>query len=167
MVGKRSLMIAGWAALVIGGLGGCGSGGGDGEEAKVISEALVADGASGCTIQAEVDGGSEVFVADGGNGQTCLASVRFELFDAAGNEFNFHLLSNFFLIPPERRSSFRLRICRGIIGPSDPVLFFIQDTESCPTITRLPGDFALQRPAQEVSCQEIARLETKVTSCKE
>ena len=170
MYAKRHLVvgIAAAAALV-----GCGGGGG--HDAKVISEELVSDGPAGCVIQADVDTGSDVHGMDG----VCLPFVAFHLFDGTGNELPVQEGLGF--LRPDERVALRQRICRGQVEPflpagldvgvepSTPSLFLVPDADACPAGFTARDDLGLElhlaKPLQEVSCQEIGRLEVQVDGC--
>ena len=150
----------------LGGLGGCGSGGGNGDVKgpRVASQALVANGPSACTIQAEVDGGSGVVGSDGEFFE-CGGFASFELFDAGGSELNIDALSNFFLLPPDRRTSFGLRICKHQAGG----LVLISDSDPCSAVptTLNPETFTRYPPPQDVPCEEFSRVQTNVSGCED
>jgi hypothetical protein len=152
-----AVLAAGYLAS-LGGLGGCGggSGGGGGEGPRVIFQALVADGPSACTIQAEVDGGS---------GANCGGIAGFELFDADGSELNIDALSNVFLLPVDRRASFALRICRYQTGG----VALIPENDSCSTVPTFlnPETLVLYPPPRDVSCEEFSRVQTNVIGCED
>jgi hypothetical protein len=170
MCAKRVLVIGIAAAAA---LAGCGGGGG--HEAKVVSEALVSDGPAGCVIQADVDTGPDLHDTDG----VCLPSVAFHLFDGTGNELSVQEGLGF--LRPDERVSLRQRICRGQVEPfipagldvgdvpSAPSLFLVADADACPAGFTARGDLGLElhlaRPLQEISCQEIGRLEVQVDGC--
>jgi len=151
-------------------LAGCGGGGS--HESKAISETLVADGPSGCVIQAEIDTGPDT--AGPGDG-ACLSGVVFHLFDRAGNELPVHQPLNIF--PAEKRVHLRQRICSGDVQPLHPngvdvsstSLFLLADADACPGGTTAPGDLGLgvplARPLREVPCGDVGRVETDVFGC--
>jgi hypothetical protein len=170
MFAQRRLVIglAAAAALV-----GCEGGGG--HDPKVISESLVSDGPAGCVIQAEVDTGPDVHDPDG----VCLPFVAFHLFDGTGNELPGQDELGF--LRPDERVSLRQRICRGQVEaltpaglevgdvPSAPSLFLVPNADACPAGSTARGELGLElqlaKPLQEVSCQEIGRLEVRVDGC--
>jgi len=163
-------LVAAIAALAA--MAGCGGGS---DDAKVLSEALVSDGPDGCVVEADVDTGPDVH----GVGGMCLPFAVVRLFDAAGNELP--TKSDLGFLQPEEHVTLRQRICRGLAeplipdgldpgdAPSSPFLFLVQDTGACPGGTTARGDlgleFHLAKPLQEVSCQEIGRLEVAVDGC--
>src|SRR5262249_6647972 len=141
MVGRKSSVAGSVSFAILFALGGCGGGGGGGD-ARVISQALVADSPSGCAIEAEVDTRGDVHGVDG----VCLVSVDFHLFDATGSELD--VSRPLSLLPPERSVSFHLQICRGEIAPPSAELkpatgrtslFLIPDVDHCPSATTAPG----------------------------
>jgi hypothetical protein len=174
MMAKRSLTLAQIGRSVVSvtlvmaahlaslGLGGCGGGGGDVKEPRVVSQGLVSDGSSACTIQAEVDGGSGVVGSDGEFFE-CGGFASFELFDAGGSELNIDALSNFFLLAPDRRTSFGLRICRHQAGG----LVLISDSDPCSAVPTLLNPKTLTRypPPRDVPCEEFSRVQTNVSGC--
>jgi hypothetical protein len=169
MVARKSSVAGCVAFMILVAFGGCGGSGGGGS--KVISEALVPDGPSGCTVEAEVETGPDAHDPGG----TCVVFVDFHLFDTAGNALN--VSGPLSLLPPEQSISFRSRICSGEIAPSSPALepasgrtslFLIPDVDHCPsgaTAPGLVGDVSLRRPLEGVSCEKISRLQTEVSGC--
>jgi len=165
MFANRSLVVSLAAAAALAGCGGGGS-----NDAKVVSEGLVASGSSGCVIQADVDTGPDTAEFSGG---VCLSGVVVHLFDRAGNELPLRGAVNIF--PADERVRLRQRICSGEIQPFDPAvpstpsLFLVADADACPAGTTVPGDLGLEvhlaKPLQEVSCEDIGRLETHVFGC--
>jgi hypothetical protein len=171
MTGKNSSTFAGGVALAVSLLlQGCGGGGG----AKTVSEALVPD-AAGCRIQAKVDTGDEPDLFGG----SCLVFVSFQLFDAAGNKLEHEtldptVLGDLRLYPPGKHVRFDLRICRGERlsslenPPGTPIAFLVPDADHCPEGTVFPafwGDVRLKEPLQEVSCDELSRVDVEVGGC--
>jgi hypothetical protein len=174
-MGRRaSKVAAAWATLATALLlQACGGGGGDGgKDAKVISEALVPDGPSSCSVEAQVYTGPDVHELEG----TCLVFVDFALVDPSGNELN--VVQPLFTLPPQRTFNFDLQICSGQRGTQIPgvgvfpaglpSLFLIPDVDRCPSGTKIDvpvPDTFLVRPLQEVSCEDISRVQTTVTPC--
>jgi hypothetical protein len=169
----RVSMTAAWVTLATALLLQACGGGGGGNNAGVVSEALVPDGPSSCTVEAQVYTGPDV-IHDPGD--TCLVPVYFTLFDPSGNELT--ATQPLSLEPPERTINFNLRICSGEIGvpipgrgegPPGPMsLFLVPNVDHCPSGTTIPGalgDVSLVRPPQEVSCQEFSRVQTTVSAC--
>jgi hypothetical protein len=70
--------------------------------------------------------------------------------------------------PPQRLSSSRPALEVGDV-PSASSLFLVPDADACPAGSTARGELGLElqlaKPLQEVSCQEIGRLEVRVDGC--
>jgi hypothetical protein len=174
-IGRRGLGIAVWATLAtVLVLQACGGGGGGGgRDAAVLSEALVPDGPSSCSVESRVYTGPDVHDPGG----TCIVFVDFALFDPSGNELNVTqpLLLG---LPPEQTVDLSLHICsgqRGLNTPplgevatGPPSLFLIPNVDGCPsgTVVDVPvPNTYLVRPPEEVSCETIGRVQTNMAPC--
>jgi len=155
-------------ALVLQSCGG--GGGGGGRDAEVISEALVADGPSSCSVEVRVYTGPDVHDIEG----ICIVFVNFALFDPSGKDLE-AVPPLLYTLRPRQTIDLHLQICSGQRGLSNPVLaagppslFLIPDVDRCPSGTVIdvpvPNTY-LVRPLQEVPCQTIGRVQTTLTPC--
>jgi hypothetical protein len=181
-IGRRGLGIAVWATLAtVLVLQACGGGGGGGGgDAAVVSEALVPDGPSSCSVEAQVYTGPDIPPNSSSLPEepigTCVIPVSFALFDTNGNELP--VTQPLYVLPPEQTFTFQLHICsgqRGLNTPplgevatGPPSLFLIPNVDGCPsgTVVDVPvPNTYLVRPPEEVSCETIGRVQTNMAPC--